>query len=177
MRAILPQAPGSPFSPSFFATITIPTLILGGSIDETTPFDSQQHAPWDALPTGAPVVALAQLADAGHFTFSDYCEVDRELLGFLGGFDEACEPRHLPWRRAHDIVNYLSLNFFDAILKGDAEALARLDPAVVAGIEGPPVLAQVSALRPLPRLTRSPPPSGREHRRHRVDGCRGYGSP
>jgi len=61
--------------------------------------------------------------------------VDRELLGFLGGFDEACEPRHIPWRRAHDIVNYLSLNFFDAILKGDAEALARLDPAVVAGIE------------------------------------------
>ena len=135
VRAILPQAPGSPFAPSFFATITIPTLILGGSIDETTPFDSQQRMPWDALPTGAPVVALAQLADAGHFTFSDYCEVDRELLGFLGGFDEACEPRHIPWRRAHDIVNYLSLNFFDAILKGDADALARLDPAVIAGIE------------------------------------------
>ena len=135
VRAILPQAPGSPFPPSFFATITIPTLILGGSIDETTPLDSQQRMPWDALPTGAPVVALAQLTDAGHFTFSDYCEVDRELLGFLGGFDEACEPRHIPWRRAHDIVNYLSLNFFDASLNGDADALARLDPAVVAGIE------------------------------------------
>ena len=52
----------------------------------------------------------------------------RDLLAFLGGFDEACEPRHLPWRHAHDIVNYLALNFFDATLNGDAEALARLDP-------------------------------------------------
>jgi hypothetical protein len=62
-------------------------------------------------------------------------EVQRDLLAFLGGFDEACQPRHLPWRRAHDIVNYLSLNFFDAVLRGDAAALGRLDPQVVAGIE------------------------------------------
>jgi predicted dienelactone hydrolase len=135
VRAILPQAPAAPFPPAFLATITIPTLILGGSIDETTPFESQQHAPYDALPSGARVVALGELTDAGHFTFSDYCEVQRDLLAFLGGFDEACEPRHLPWRRAHDIINYLSLNFFDAVLRDDQSALGRLDPAVVGGIE------------------------------------------
>jgi hypothetical protein len=39
------------------------------------------------------------------------------------------------WRHAHDIVNYLGLNFFDATLRGDAAALGRLDPAVVAAIE------------------------------------------
>jgi hypothetical protein len=61
--------------------------------------------------------------------------VPRDLLEFLGGFDEACEPRHLPWRHAHDIVNYLALNFFDAVLKEDAEALARLAPESLAGIE------------------------------------------
>ena len=61
--------------------------------------------------------------------------MQRDLLAFLGGFDEACEPRHLPWRHAHDIVNYLSLNFFDAVLRDDPSALGRLDPAVVAGIE------------------------------------------
>jgi hypothetical protein len=27
-------------------------------------------------------------------------------------------------------VNYLSLNFFDAVLRGDAAALGRLDPQV-----------------------------------------------
>ena len=135
VRAILPQAPAAPFPPEFFGTIAIPTLILGGSIDETTPFDSQQLAPFQALPSGAAVVGLGELTGAGHFTFSDFCEVQRDLLAFLGGFDEACQPRHLPWRRAHDIVNYLSLNFFDAVLRGDAAALGRLDPQVVAGIE------------------------------------------
>ena len=135
VRAVLPQAPAAPFPSEFFGTITIPTLILGGSIDETTPFDSQQLAPFQALPSGAAVVGLGQLTDAGHFTFSDFCEVQRDLLAFLGGFDEACQPRHLPWRRAHDIVNYLSLNFFDAVLRGDAAALGRLDPQVVAAIE------------------------------------------
>lgn len=136
--AILPQAPGVPpfIGEDFFAGIGIPTLIVGGSLDETTPFESQQQAPFDALPSGAAFVGVAELAGAGHFTFSDFCEVPRELLSFLGGFEEACEPRHLPWRHAHDLVNYLSLNFFDAILKDDAEALARLSPAALAGIEG-----------------------------------------
>ena len=90
----------------------------------------------DALPSGAKVVALRELTDAGHFTFSDYCEVRRDLLAFLGGFDEACEPRHLPWRRAHDIINYLSLNFFDAVLRDDQSALGRL--------RGPALLAEVA---------------------------------
>ncbi len=135
VRAILPQAPAAPFPASFFAGISIPTLIVGGSLDGTTPFETQQRAPYDALPSGARVVALAELAGGGHFTFSDYCEVQRDLLAFLGGFDEACEPRHLPWRRAHDVVNYLSLAFFDAVLRDDAAALARLDPAALAAIE------------------------------------------
>jgi predicted dienelactone hydrolase len=135
VKAIFPQAPAAPFDAGFFATITVPTLIVGGSIDETTPFEGDQRRPFDLMPSGAAVVGLARLADAGHFTFSYFCEVPRALLGFLGGFDEACEPRHLPWRYAHDIVNYLSLNFFDAVLNGDAAALDRLSPANLARFE------------------------------------------
>jgi predicted dienelactone hydrolase len=136
VKAIMPQAPAAgAFPDAFFATITVPTLIVGGSIDETTPFPADQQRPFDLLPSGAAVVGLAQLRDAGHFTFSDFCEVPRTLLAFLGGFDEACEPRHLPWRNAHDIVNYLSLNFFDGVLNGNAAALARLSPASLAQIE------------------------------------------
>ena len=125
-KAIFPQAPAAIFDDAFFSTITVPTLIVGGSIDTTTPFDSQQQRPFDHLPTGAAVVGLAEVTDAGHFTFSDYCEVPRALLAFLNGFSEACEPRHIPWRAAHDLVNYLSLNFFDATLSKDPKALARL---------------------------------------------------
>ena len=56
----------------------------------------------------------------------------RNLSAVIGGFDEACQPRHLPWRYAHRIVNFLALNFFDAVLKGDPAALARLAPAKLA---------------------------------------------
>lgn len=136
IKAIFPQAPAAgAFPDAFFSTISVPTLIVGGSIDETTPFDGNQQRPFDNLPSGAAIVGLAKIVDGGHFTFSDFCEVPRQLLAFLGGFDEACEPRHLPWRHAHDIINYLSLNFFDAVLKSDASALARLDPATLAAIE------------------------------------------
>jgi predicted dienelactone hydrolase len=136
VQAIFPQAPAAfAFDDAFFATITVPTLIVGGSIDETTPFAADQQRPFDHLPAGAAVVGLAQLIGGGHFTFSDFCEVPRNLLAFLGGFDEACEPRHLPWRHAHDRVNFLALAFFDAVLRGDAAALARLDPARLAEVE------------------------------------------
>ncbi len=135
VKAILPQAPAAPFPDEFFATITVPALIVGGSIDETTPFAANQERPYERLPAGASVVGLAELTDAGHFTFSDFCEVDRNLLKALGGFKEACEPRHLPWRHAHDIVNYLSLNFFDGVLNGSADALGRLEPRIVGRIE------------------------------------------
>ena len=136
IKAFLPQAPAAGFFPdTFFGTITAPTLIVGGTLDETTPFESDQQLPFDNLPEGATVAGLAALENAGHFTFSDFCEVPRELLAFLGGFDEACEPRHLAWRHGHDIVNYLSLNFFDGVLNGNAEALDRIDPAQLATIE------------------------------------------
>ena len=59
----------------------------------------------------------------------------RDLLAFLGGFDEACHPRHLPWRRAYDVVKYLALNFFDATLNGDVEAGARLTPAALSTVD------------------------------------------
>ncbi len=136
IKAFVPLAPASAFfDNAFFQAITAPMMIIGATLDETTPFEANQQVPFDNLPSGAAVVALAEILDGGHFTFSDFCEVDRVLLGFLGGFDEACEPRHLPWRHARDIINLLSLSFFDGILNGNAAALDRLDPANLALIE------------------------------------------
>jgi predicted dienelactone hydrolase len=126
--AFMPLAPASPFNAAFLGSITAPILIQGGSLDVTTPFDTQQLAPFQLLSPGAEVVGLAELIGAGHFTFSDICEVPRDLVGFIGGFGEACTPAHLPWRHAHDIVDYLALNFFDATLGGDRVALRRLRP-------------------------------------------------
>jgi len=138
VKAILPQAPAASdtfFPEDFFSTITIPTLIVGGSIDETTPFPGNQQYPFDNLPSGASVVGVGELIGGGHFSFSDFCEVPRDILAFMGGFEEACEPRHLPWRHAQDIVKYLSLSFFDGILNGNGDALARLAPENLGTIE------------------------------------------
>jgi predicted dienelactone hydrolase len=132
--AFLPLAPATIFDAAFLGSITAPILIQGGDLDDTTPYETQQLAPFESLRSGATVVGLAKIVGAGHFTFSDICEVPRDLVGAIGGFDEACEPRHLPWRHAHDIVNYLALNFFDAALSGDRAALRRLKPRVVASI-------------------------------------------
>jgi len=129
--AMMPQAPAAPFGSAFLETITIPTLIVGGSIDATTPFQTQQQAPFDLMLPGPSVVGLGRIANAGHFSFSDFCEVPPGVLAFLGGASEACEPRHLPWRYAQDIVKYLAVSFFDGTLKDDAAALARLEASDV----------------------------------------------
>lgn len=134
IKAFMPLAPASPFDATFLGSITAPILIQGGSLDVTTPFDSQQLAPYQELRSGAAVVALAEIEGAGHFTFSDICEVPRNLVGLIGGFDEACTPAHLPWRHAHDLIDYLALNFFDGTLKGNRGALRRLKPRAVAAI-------------------------------------------
>jgi predicted dienelactone hydrolase len=135
MRAFLPLAPAAIFDASHFAAITAPILIMGGTLDVTTPFPANQLAPYQSLPHGAKVVGLGEITGAGHFTFSDICEVPRNLVGAIGGFDEACTPAHLPWHDAHDIINYVALNFFDATLRGDTDALARLDPATLASFD------------------------------------------
>ena len=147
VKAIFPQAPAAiGFTDDAFRALTIPTLIVGGSLDETTPFEANQRHPFDLLPSGAAVVGLARLDGAGHFTFSNYCDVDRDLLGFLGGFDEACLPRHLPWRQAHDITNFLALNFFDAVLRDDADALGRLHDAAHNGLDDLDLTLKLGAL-------------------------------
>jgi hypothetical protein len=53
----------------------------------------------------------------------------------LRGRPAACEPALLPWRHVRHIENDLALNVLDATLHGDADALARLDPALLAKVE------------------------------------------
>jgi hypothetical protein len=90
--AFMPLAPASPFDAAFLGSITKPILIQGGSLDGTTPFDTQQAAPFQSLPSGAVVVALAEIVGGGHFTFSDVCEVP-DLVGCIGGSTRRA-PRH-----------------------------------------------------------------------------------
>ena len=142
MKAIMPLdgAMGSLHwgadAPGIFATITIPSLSLGGEILFSAPLFADHQAMFDALQAGPSVAALGVLHDAGHGTFPDSCEVPDNILEPLnGGPVPDCGPQAIPWRYARHIIDYLALNFFDGVLNGNAEALARLDPMVLSAIE------------------------------------------
>ncbi|MCK6554629.1 hypothetical protein L6Q96_08640, partial [Candidatus Binatia bacterium] len=113
-------------SAAVFAALDIPTLLVGGTLSR---FTAQPPFVFDALEPGPRVLAFANLTDAVHETFSgDTCEVPDRILAATGGPAPECEPGTIPWRHARHIINYLALNFFDATLNDNAEALARLDP-------------------------------------------------
>ena len=142
MKAILPLdgAMGSLHwgsdAPAIFSTIGIPSLSLGGEILFSTPLFADHQAMFDALQPGPTIVGLGVLRDAGHGTFADSCEVPDDILALIGGGPVPdCGPEAIPWRHARHIIDYLALNFFDGVLNGDTEALARLDPAVLGTIE------------------------------------------
>ena len=115
--------------PALYSTITVPTLLLGASFTEVIAPRLQQM--FDGLSSAPSVVGYANFLDAAHSSFADNCEVPEVLRGRPA----ACEPEFVPWRHVRHIENYLALNFFDATLGGSAEALARLDPAVLADVE------------------------------------------
>src|SRR4029450_5176268 len=123
-----------PDAPGIFATISIPMLLLGG---RTTPLAPLVQGCFDATTPGAKVLGLASLDGALHGSFTDDCEIPAELLRLVPpvGPKADCEPESLPWRTVRHVANYLALNFFDATLNENPEALARLGPAALAAID------------------------------------------
>jgi predicted dienelactone hydrolase len=133
VKAILPLDGSvqvfAPDVPALYPTITIPTLLLGASLSPVIAPLLQQM--FEGLPSAPSVVGYANFLGAAHSSFADNCEVPEVLRGRPA----ACEPEFVPWRHVRHIENYLALNFFDATLREDAEAYARLDPAVLADVE------------------------------------------
>jgi predicted dienelactone hydrolase len=133
VKAILPLDGSAhafePDVPTIFSTITVPTLLLGGSYSDFLAPRLQQL--FDTLPSGASLVGYGNFLRAVHPSFADQCEVPEVLRGVSA----ACEPDVLPWRHVRHIENYLALNFFDGTLGGSADALARLEPVALADVE------------------------------------------
>jgi predicted dienelactone hydrolase len=118
----------APDVPALYSTIAVPALLLGGSSSPVIAPLLQQM--YDGLAPG-PVVSYGNFLRAAHSSFADNCEVPEVLRGRPA----ACEPEFLPWRHVRHIENYLVLNFLDATLRGDPDALGRLDPAALGGVE------------------------------------------
>jgi predicted dienelactone hydrolase len=129
VKAIVPLSPASGFlTDGELASITIPTMILCGTDDRTTPFDPQSTRPFAAISSRYDY--RSWLERAGHFSFTNICDLGRVLenLGIpkesAPGWDEGCTPDLLPIDTAHRLTNLYVVAFFQRHLRHDL----RYDP-------------------------------------------------
>jgi predicted dienelactone hydrolase len=101
------------------STIHVPTMLLGGLLDDMEPFKDQQ-AVFGTFPAEGPEHWLVALPHAGHFAFQDLCPAG------WGG----CAPGDLAQEQAHGLVNRWAGAFLLRYVAGDESYGALLDPAL-----------------------------------------------
>jgi len=116
--AALPQAPGAAAAVEApgFADVAVPVMIQAGLADRTTPFPDEAAAPYAAL--SSPTCLLA-IDGAGHFTFSDMCEL-LDMVGLsVEQFDDGCSQDNVPPDEAHAVIVSYATAFFQVFVAGD----------------------------------------------------------
>jgi predicted dienelactone hydrolase len=115
------------------ASVTVPTLAMGGTADTMTRYDL--GVPVIYANVGSSQKAMVGFEAGDHFMFQTPCEDATWLPAFGAGF--FCSDSVWDMDRAHDLINHFTAAFLLSTLKGDAEATAALSPDTVAfpGIE------------------------------------------
>lgn len=122
--ALIPLTPGAVplFGFDGPSDVAIPTLLMTGARDATTPNSTDGDLAWTGL-AGRAGNLRVDFANAGHFTFSNACQlVD---LGFPIGISDGCGGTFLPSSRAFAAINAYALAFAERHLLGatDTDAL------------------------------------------------------
>ncbi|MSP55382.1 MAG: hypothetical protein EXR69_07255 [Myxococcales bacterium] len=97
-----------------------PTLLFGGTRDESESVEAEIQPLFDRLPDAA----LAVLQDAGHYSFSDIC--------LIGDIQPECAEEadgYINLDDAHAIVNELAISWFGVVVRGDERFQPYLDRA------------------------------------------------
>ncbi|MFH1464634.1 MAG: hypothetical protein ABIO70_09630 [Pseudomonadota bacterium] len=97
--------------------VAIPALVLGGSRDNITPMAWQVRPIFGGLESTPRY--LGELADAGHYTFSDACDL-------ADTFDD-CEPPYLDPAVAHPLIDTVTAAFL-GVVQGDERFRVGLPP-------------------------------------------------
>lgn len=140
VRAVVAMAPASGFLPdAALRDVRVPALLLGGTLDDTTPIDPNLTRPY-ALVTGRPLYR-ADISAAGHYSFSDICAFAAALRtaklpeGVAGIVTDnaasACEPPAIPIGDAHRLTDLVTVAFLEQQTAGDRRYDRYLDQAYV----------------------------------------------
>jgi predicted dienelactone hydrolase len=128
-RVVIPLAPGfrAGATPDFVADLARPIAVFGGTFDETCPFESDQHLPYDLA---QPPKALIGITAAGHLDFSDLCAVPI-ATAFV---DDGCDPANIEPAAVHARVKTIATAFLHRYLDGETGYEMYLEPAWVGAL-------------------------------------------
>jgi predicted dienelactone hydrolase len=135
VRAILPvSASTDAFSDEQLASIRIPTLHLGGTLDTLVPIDPNTVRAWEQISTFGLDHYRADIIGATHSHFANICTIADFLIGFgipprdwpsigaaalIGPWIETCLPSSYPIDEAVRQQNLYSVAFFKRYLSWD----------------------------------------------------------
>ena len=105
----------------------VPTLVLGGTLDDTTTMDGDIVPIYEGIPGPK---ALLTVEGGDHFTFSDLCSIPGiGRLTDFGDFAYFCGPDNpLPHAVVHPFVNTVSTAFLRVWLMGEDDVEGILTP-------------------------------------------------
>ena len=136
IKAIVPQSPATGMLPIMgfdFANFPIPVMVQADALDGTLPPEREMRPAYEGVP---PPKFWFFLKTAGHFTYSDICQLDllhiAEDLGIEGAdnaLDDGCAEYNIPVAEAHPIINQFAIGFFNYYLRGSTESLKYFDGA------------------------------------------------
>ncbi len=129
VQAIVPIAPASGvLSDSDFAGLSLPVMLLSGTMDITTPVDPNTERPWQTL--SSPWRLRADIIDGGHQSFTDICAITDALADagippeftafVLGAADEACGPDLIDIGEAHRLTRLYTNAFMKFFVAGES---------------------------------------------------------
>ena len=140
--AVVGWAPYSSIIPDEdLEAIEVPTLLMVGTKDETTPPDPETERPWDLVP-GRPLYRV-DIADGGHQSFTDICEYQTLLAelpdvapAIIDAVDEyaaeGCTDELIDIDEAHRIANLYTVSFLLVEVAGDDGPAVVLTPEFAA---------------------------------------------
>ena len=130
IRAVVGQAPYTVrLTPAELAKDTVPTMLISGSKDTTTPTATNAALAFASI-TGPPVV-LVEIAGAAHQTFTDVCTYLDQIpkLPDAPAFvvstiqtqaKEGCGSEFIDYARGLDLINDLTIAFLKTYVSGDS---------------------------------------------------------